>query len=89
VGGFVVENAQTLSDISESTASIGSSAEAVGHLPRVVIESDDVREKLTHGLPIPAPEGDESIVALVADQELVAVAQRRDGLFRPKVVMVG
>jgi hypothetical protein len=66
-----------------------SSAEAVGHLPRFVLESDDSRRKISHGQPIPAPEGDDSIVAMVAGTDLVAIAERRDGMFKPKVVMEG
>ncbi len=89
VGGFLIEQAQDLSDISETTVSMGSPAEAVGHLPRFVIESEDSRRKITHGQPIPAPEGDDSIVAMVADEELVAIAERRDGMFKPRVVMEG
>ena len=89
VGDFSVEHAQELSDIGESTATIGSPADAVSHLPRFAIESEEVRRKVTHGQPIPAPEGEESIVAMMADQDLVAIAERRDGLFRPKVVMEG
>ena len=89
VGKFEIEHAQELSDIGEKTASIGSPAEAIGHLPRFFVESDEVRQKVLHGQPIPAPDGDGSWVALVAGQELIAVAERRDGMFRPKVVMEG
>ena len=89
VGSFDIAQAQHLSDIGENTASIGSPAKAVGHLPRHAIESEDVRRKVTHGQPIEAPDGNDSYVALVAGQELVAIAERRDGFFRPKVVMEG
>ena len=89
VGGFDVRDACELSEIGEAVTSMGSPAEAVAHLPRVVVESDDVRRKIAHGQPIPEPEGNSGFVALVAGPELVAIAERCDGVLRPRVVMEG
>ncbi len=89
VGTFDVERAQALSDIGGNSAFSGSPAEAVGHLPRFSIGSEEVRQKVTHGQPISAEDSDEDVVALVAGGQLVAVAERRDGMFRPKVVLEG
>ena len=87
VGDFDVDRAQKLDEIDGDTVTICSPAEAVGHMKQVVIESEEVRQKIGHGQPIPAAEHDADIVALMADNELIAIAERKDDMFKPRVVM--
>jgi len=89
VGSFDLEKAQALSDIEKKTAAIGSPADAVGHLPRFLVENEEVRKKIRHGQPIPAVHFDESVVAMIAGQQLIAIAEKRDEMFKPKVVLEG
>ena len=89
MGSFEVGQAQKLTDINEDEVSIFAPSEAVAHMPQVLIESEDVRRKVVHGQPIPAVQGDENFVALIADRELVAIAERKDDMFKPRVVLEG
>ncbi len=89
VGNFDVDRAQALSDIEKSSALIGPPVEAVSFLPRVSVESEDVRSKIVHGQPIPAVDEDAGVVALVVGEQLIAIAERRDDMFKPKVVLEG
>lgn len=89
VGDFEVDRAQKLADIDGHSVSIYPPAEAVAHLKRVPVDTEEVRRKITHGQPISAVGYDGDIVALVADRELVAIAERRGDVFKPRVVMEG
>jgi hypothetical protein len=89
IGSFSVERAQSLSEIEENGASIGSPAEAVGHLARVELLSAVERKKVVHGQPIEADDGNDDVVALVDGQQLIGIAERRKGLFKPRVILEG
>jgi tRNA pseudouridine55 synthase len=89
VGHFSINRAQSLTDIVEGDASIGEMAEAVEHLTNVPLEDPEARKKISHGQPIPAEGCDESIVALVEGHKLIGIAERRDDMFKPKVVLEG
>ncbi len=89
VGNFDVDRAVALADLGENPEPTGSLAEAVGHLPRVSVASDEVRNKLSHGQSIPAAECDDEVVALVFEEQLIAIAEKRDDMLKPKVVLEG
>jgi tRNA pseudouridine55 synthase len=89
VGDFTIEDAQTLSAIEDGDFELGSPAEAVGHLPRLSIESEEMRKMIRHGRPVPTQGRSEGIVAMLAGRRLLAIAERSDDLFKPKVVMEG
>ncbi|MBX6362586.1 MAG: tRNA pseudouridine(55) synthase TruB [Gemmatimonadetes bacterium] len=64
-----------------------SPASALAHLPVAEADPREV-EEVAHGAPIDAPAGiaDEALVAIVRDGELIAVAEARGGLLRPRKV---
>jgi tRNA pseudouridine55 synthase len=84
IGGLRVEAAVPLREV--TAGSLRPVRSVLGHLP--VRELDEAgRIAVSHGRPLPAegvPEGD---VALVAGDELVAVARAGDGWLRPSVVL--
>jgi hypothetical protein len=78
-----------LSDIEKNGPSVGSPAEAVEHLPRLSIDDPEVRKKIIHGQPLPATDFSGPVVALVEGDRLLAIAEKRDTIFKPRVVMEG
>ncbi len=84
IGGLRVEAAVPLREV--TVEALRPVRTVLGHLP--VRELDEAgRIAVSHGRPLPAegvPEGD---VALVAGEELVAVARAGDGWLRPSVVL--
>ncbi len=60
--------------------------EAVAHLPRLDLAAE-AAEMVRHGRKIAAEPALEGPVALAADGELLAVAECRDGLYAPSVVL--
>lgn len=89
VGDFRIENAQDISAIDPESVRVGSPAEAVGHLPGVSIESEEVRKKVSHGQPVPAHDCQEDLVALLFGEKLVAVAEKHGEILKPRVVLEG
>lgn len=64
-----------------------SPASALSHLPPAQADAREA-EEISHGAPISAPDGlpEETLVAVVHDGELIAVAEARGGLLRPRKV---
>lgn len=89
VGQFEIGRAQQLPQLSQKNAQIGSPADAVNFLPRFYIGDAELRRKVVHGQPIPAQEGEEFHVALMSDEKLVAIAERRNNTLKPRVVLEG
>jgi tRNA U55 pseudouridine synthase TruB len=71
-----------------ATTTLRPALEAVAHLPAIVIERES-QSKVRHGQPIPSTADADGPVALVAEDELLAVAELRDGVLKPKVVLKG
>lgn len=65
-----------------------SPAVAVAHLDRVSLAAADA-ESVRHGRPVAGEPAGDGPVALFADDALLAVAEWRDGLLRPRVVLSG
>lgn len=89
VGAFDINDAQSLGEIETGEPLIRPSLEAIEHMERYSIEGDELREKLVCGQRIPAPDGPDGMIAVSSGQELVAIAERRDGLLKPRVVLEG
>jgi tRNA pseudouridine55 synthase len=66
-----------------------SPATALSHLPLAEADAREAQE-IAHGAPIDAPEGleEEALVAVLHDGALIAVAEARSGLLRPRKVFV-
>ncbi|HET9984771.1 MAG TPA: tRNA pseudouridine(55) synthase TruB [Longimicrobiales bacterium] len=64
-----------------------SPASALSHLPPAQADAREA-EEISHGAPISAPDGlpEETLVAVVHDGGLIAVAEARGGLLRPRKV---
>lgn len=86
VGGFKVEDAVSADQISEGMV-IDTPARAIAHLPRMELDTGAV-ELVRHGRPIHS-EGEEGTVALIHGDELIAVAERRHGSLKVRVVLEG
>jgi len=87
VGPFDVDQAESLEELGATTA-LRPALEAVAHLPVIVIERES-QVKVRHGQSIPSTADADGPVALVAEDELLAVAESRDGVLKPKVVLEG
>ncbi len=87
VGPFNVDQAESLEELGATTA-LRPALEAVAHLPAIVIERE-LQAKVRHGQSIPSTADADGPVALVAEDELLAVAESRDGVLKPKVVLRG
>ncbi|UCD24600.1 MAG: tRNA pseudouridine(55) synthase TruB [Gemmatimonadota bacterium] len=87
VGEFDVGRAESLDTVGAATT-LRPALEAVSHLPAIEIEPD-VQQKVWHGQPIPWSGSVVGPVALVADDRLLAVAEPKDGVLKPKVVLTG
>ena len=71
-----------------TAAAVAPARDVLAHLPAV--EADGAaREHLRHGRPVPDAAGHAGLVALVAGDDLVAVASAGDGWLRPTVVLEG
>ncbi len=88
VGGFRLSDATTLDEIERGHVSLGSPADVVRHLPVLCID-EDTRRRVSHGQPIAALDIDTGPVALLAGDDLVAVAERSGDLLKPRVVLEG
>ena len=89
VGSFRVEDAVELEALEEGPAPAGawlSPLEALGHLPRRQVSAEEAAA-LANGRILSAPgEEDQGPLVLVHADELVAVAELRDGRLRPRKV---
>jgi tRNA pseudouridine55 synthase len=85
VGPFTVEEAVPLEEVREDTP-LRSPLAAVAHLPTVPVNPVE-REAVVHGRSLRTPEDGTGPVALVADGELIAVAERHGDVLRPRVVL--
>jgi tRNA pseudouridine55 synthase len=84
IGGLRVEDAVPLRDLTADA--LRPVRSVLGHLP--VRELDEAgRIAVSHGRPLPAEGAPDGDVALVAGDELVAVARAGDGWLRPSVVL--
>ena len=89
IGPFTLDDAVALDDVDAESVTVGSPARAVAFLPQIEIKSEDERQRIAHGQPVSAETGDDDVVALVFGEQLVAIAERRGEMLRPKVVMEG
>jgi tRNA pseudouridine55 synthase len=84
-GPFEVGDAQVLDDITASSARVLPPSAAVSHLKQQVLDDLDAR-RIVHGQMIPATI-DGSRAALSHQGELLAVADREEANWRPRVVL--
>lgn len=85
IGRFDVDRAASLESIEKGAYELVGPTEAVGQLPREVLDDLDAR-RITHGQSI-AARSPGSVAALCHGEELLAVAVRDGESWRPKVVM--
>ncbi len=88
VGPFPVADAVTPDAVQERTPTLLPPRAAVNHLPTVQLDSE-LRTMVAHGRPVPVTSTAGDPVALVAGDELVAIAERQGAVFKPKVVLEG
>jgi tRNA U55 pseudouridine synthase TruB len=62
--------------------------EAVEHLPSLQLDAEH-RDHVAHGRPVPAADVADDPIALVAGEELVAIAERQGDVLKPRVVLEG
>jgi tRNA pseudouridine55 synthase len=86
IGPFDVADAVSLDALAEGTACLRAPRDAVRHLPAVAIDAAR-RADVLHGRPVQSDTGYGGAVALVADDELVAVAEPGRGGLQPRVVL--
>ena len=86
VGPFDVAGASPPDGITQ--AHIRSAREAVSHLRSVTVGSE-ARDSLRHGRTITVPEKLSGHIAVLADDELVAVAEADGSRLKPRVVLAG
>jgi tRNA pseudouridine55 synthase len=84
-GPFLVDGAQTLESIEAGNARIQSTATAVSHLPQQQLDDLEAR-RIVHGQMVQASV-DGPFAALVNNGELLAVAEREEDKWRPRVVL--
>jgi tRNA pseudouridine55 synthase len=85
IGRFDVAQAASLESVEQGAYELIAPTEAVGQLPREVLDDLDAR-RITHGQAITARTPG-SVAALCHGEELLAVAIREGDSWRPKVVM--
>lgn len=88
VGPFRVEDAIALAELQVGADVLLPSAAAVQHLPMVEID-DDTRRRVAHGQPVEGGDDADGVVALMADDRLIAVAERDGTTLKPRVVLSG
>lgn len=86
VGPFDVCDAVSLESLDREASRLRPVREAVAHLP-VIEANGDLAESMRHGRPVPAPDGPDGPVAVLAADRLLAVAERRGGRLEPTVVL--
>ena len=85
VGRFCIDDAVSLAELA-SGSPVCPPIRAVEHLPQLEIDLPTM-EKIRHGRPIPDSVEGEGQLALVYQDVLVAVAERRGGIIKPRVVL--
>ncbi len=88
IGSFRVADATPLGQLTAATVDLRPPLEAVSHLPRIPVDGE-ARSHVAHGRPIEHAASEPGPVAVVADDELIAIAEPLDGLLKPTVVLVG
>lgn len=86
IGPFGVHEALKLGNLDGAIPPLGELRELVGHLPAVEVSREE-RKRIAHGQPIEAQPIGEEPVAILYGGNLVAVAEPRDGLLKPRVVV--
>lgn len=86
LGPFRVEDAVGLKALRAGAATVRPPLDALVHLPAVRLDGAE-REAVRHGRPVPAGADIAGPAALVAGEALVAVAERRDDCWQPRVVL--
>ena len=84
-GRFDVGEARTIEQVEQGDFAILAPEQAVGHLPRHVLDDIGAR-RVSHGQDVAAP-GDGSVVALLHMEQLLAIGVREGDVVRPKVVV--
>ena len=85
IGPFAVTDAIAPEDLPDAVGALRPARDAVGHLPSIQLD-DAACAAVRHGQAIPAATPETGTVALLAGDDLVAVAESEDGVFRPSVV---
>jgi tRNA pseudouridine55 synthase len=88
VGSFSVEAALELEVLRQEAPPLRPPREAVEHLPSLQLDAEH-RDHVAHGRPVPAADGADEPIALVAGEELVAIAERQGNVLKPRVVLEG
>lgn len=87
-GSFDVADAVSIATLREGSVNIRPPLAALSHLPTVTLSADDV-VNVRHGRAVPAVETDRSATAALVDADggLIAVAERVDSNWQPRVVL--
>ncbi len=88
VGSFSVDAAVGVETLRREAPPLRPPREAVDHLPTVQLDAEH-RDRVAHGRPVPAADAADDPIALVAGEELVAIAERQGDVLKPKVVLQG
>lgn len=88
IGPFRVEDAIPLDQLDAQQVALRAPLEAVSHLPRVHVDAE-ARDRVTHGRPCPGTAVEHGPVAVVYDDELIAIADPSNGYLKPRVVLLG
>lgn len=87
IGPFLVEGAATLPELRDRTVQLRSASEALPHLPIELLDDGDVA-RVVRGIAVPARAlGEQARLVGASTGVLVALAERRDGCWQPRVVM--
>jgi hypothetical protein len=82
-----VEDACAVTDVGPDTL-VGNSKDLVSHLESLQLDGS-TRSKVVHGQPMQADRVGSGPVALIAGEDLVAVAEQVGNQLKPRVVMQG
>jgi tRNA pseudouridine55 synthase len=87
-GSFDVADAVSITTLREGSVRVRPPVAALSHLPTVTLSADDV-VNVRHGRAVPAVETDRSATAALVDADggLIAVAERVDSNWQPRVVL--
>ncbi len=88
VGPFFVEDAATWQDVLDGNLSSRPLVEALGSMPRQVLSESEAR-LVSHGMSVPATVVAREAALLDSGGELIAVAESKDGMWYPKIVLAG
>jgi tRNA pseudouridine55 synthase len=88
VGSFSVDAAVAVEALRRQAPPLRPPREAVEHLPSLQLDAEH-RDHVAHGRPVPAADAADDPIALVAGDELVAIAERQGDVLKPRVVLQG